>query len=81
VLATGATEILACDLTGRTALVGDLPPVTLQDRLARHEVPQWLHEIGRAGGYSLYRIVTGQSGGHANRISPSAGAGTATANR
>jgi hypothetical protein len=70
VLATGATDILACDLTGRTALVGDLPPVTLQDRLARHEVPPWLHEIGHGGGYVLYRIVSDQSAIHASQISP-----------
>jgi len=57
VLATGATDILACDQTRRTALISDLPPFTLQDRLARHEVPSWLHEIGHAGGYHLYRIV------------------------
>ena len=56
VLATGATHILACDLAGRTPLVSDLPASTLQDRLARHEVPPWLREVGHAGGYSLYRI-------------------------
>lgn len=61
VLATGATEILACDLIGRTALIIDLPPDTLQDRLARHDVPPWLSEIGHAGGYSLYRIVSDSS--------------------
>jgi hypothetical protein len=81
VLATGATDILACDLTSRTALVSDLPPVTLQDRLARHEVPSWLHEIGHAGGYSLYRIVRDHSDIHAGRISSGAGARAATANR
>ena len=59
VLATGATDILACDLNHRTALVSDLPPVTLQDRLAHHEVPSWLYEVAHAGGYHLYRIVTG----------------------
>jgi hypothetical protein len=81
VLATGATDILACDLTGRTALVSDLPPVTLQDRLARHEVPSWLREIGHAGGYSLYHIVGDHSDFHAGRISPEAGASAAAANR
>lgn len=57
VLASGATDILACDLSGRTPLVSDLPPNTLQDRLARHDVPAWLELLGRAGGYSLYRIA------------------------
>jgi hypothetical protein len=57
VLNTGATDILACDLEGRTALVSGLPPDTLQDRLTHHDVPGWLHEIARAGGYSLYRIT------------------------
>jgi hypothetical protein len=56
VLETGATHILACDLTGRTALVGDLSPTTLQDRLSHHDVPPWLHEIGRGGGYRVYVI-------------------------
>lgn len=59
VLATGATDILACDLNGRTALVSGLSPFTLQDRLARHDVPSWLHEVGHAGGYHLYRITIG----------------------
>jgi hypothetical protein len=53
---TGATHILACDLIGRSLLVADLPPATLQDRLARHVVPPWLNEVGRAGGYRLYAI-------------------------
>lgn len=56
VLATGATDILACDFTGRPPLVAGLPPVTLQDRLMRHDVPPWLHEIAHANGYHLYRI-------------------------
>jgi hypothetical protein len=56
VLATGATHILACELGGRPSFVSDLPPLTLQDRLMRHEVPPWLHEIAHAGGYSFYRI-------------------------
>jgi hypothetical protein len=56
VLATGATHILACDLNSRSPLVIDLPPTTLQDRLARHDVPPWLHEIGKGGGYRLYAI-------------------------
>jgi hypothetical protein len=62
VLATGAADILACDLNHRTALVSDLPPVTLQDRLAHHEVPSWLYEVGHAGGYHLYRIVSDAAG-------------------
>jgi len=56
VLATGATHILACDLTGRPPLVAGLPPITLQDRLMRHDVPRWLHEVAHAGGYRLYQI-------------------------
>lgn len=55
-LATDATLILACEMNGRTPLVRDLPPDTLQDRLDRHEVPPWLHEIAHAGGYYLYRV-------------------------
>jgi hypothetical protein len=54
--ATDASYILACDSTGRTALTSDLPPDTLQDRLNHHDVPSWLHAIGHAGGYTLYRI-------------------------
>jgi hypothetical protein len=56
-----------------------LPPLTLQDRLARHEVPRWLQEIDDAGGYSLYRIVPDQSAIHGSRISPAAGASAAIA--
>jgi hypothetical protein len=56
VLATGATHILACDSSERSALVGDLPPTTLQYKLAHHDVPPWLHEVGRAGGYRLYAV-------------------------
>lgn len=56
VRASGATHILACDLTRRSAFVSDLPADTLEDRLAHHNVPAWLHEVGRAGGYRLYRI-------------------------
>jgi hypothetical protein len=55
VLATGATHILACDSSERT-FVADLPPMTLQARLAHHDVPPWLHEVGRAGGYRLYAV-------------------------
>ncbi len=56
VIATGATHILASESGGRPALVSDLPPTTLQDRLMRHEVPPWLHEVAHGGGYYLYRI-------------------------
>jgi hypothetical protein len=59
VLATGATFILACDANGRPSFVADLPPSTLQDRLSRHDVPAWLHEVGHAGGYHLYSIERG----------------------
>jgi hypothetical protein len=58
VLATGATHILACDLSERV-MVADLPPTTLEDRLSHHDVPPWLHEVGRAGGYRLYAIDRG----------------------
>ena len=51
-----STDILACELTGPPPLVAGLPPVTLQDRLTRHDVPPWLHEIAHADGYHLYRI-------------------------
>jgi len=37
-------------------LVAGLPPITLQDRLMRHDVPRWLHEVAHAGGYRLYQI-------------------------
>jgi hypothetical protein len=58
VLATGATHVLACDLSERV-MVADLPPTTLEDRLSHHDVPPWLHEVGRAGGYRLYAIDRG----------------------
>jgi hypothetical protein len=77
VLATGATDILACDLNRRTALVSDLPPVTLQDRLVRHEVPSWLYEVSQAGGYHLYRIVNGHSDALETDNPTAAGAGSA----
>jgi hypothetical protein len=56
VLATQARYILACDMNGRPSFVGDLPETTLQDRLKRHDVPPWLHEVAQAGGYHLYSI-------------------------
>jgi hypothetical protein len=56
VVATGASYVLACDSMGRTRLIEDLPASTLQDRLNRHEVPGWLHQVAQAGGYRLYRI-------------------------
>ncbi len=56
VRATGADYILACDSLGRTRLIDDLPPSTLQDRLERHDVPAWLHPVAGTGGYRLYRI-------------------------
>ncbi len=56
---TLATLVLACTHAGRSALVADLPPETLADRLARGEVPSWLSEAARdpASGNVLYRIV------------------------
>ena len=63
VLATGATHILACEMNGRTPLVSDLPPATLQDRLDHHQVPSWLHEVAHSGGYYLYRIDGASPGG------------------
>ena len=59
VLATGAAYILACDTHGRPAFVADLAPSTLQDRLDRHDVPVWLHEVAHAGRYHLYSIDRG----------------------
>jgi hypothetical protein len=56
VAATGASYILACDSIGRTRLIEDLPPRTLQDRLNRHEVPGWLQLVAGSGGYRLYRV-------------------------
>jgi hypothetical protein len=53
---TGAAYILACDSLGRTRLIDDLPPETLQDRLERHDVPAWLQQVAKGGGYRLYRI-------------------------
>jgi hypothetical protein len=50
VLATGATHILACESSERTALVAE---TTLQNKLAHHDVRLWLHEAGRAGGTVL----------------------------
>jgi branched-subunit amino acid transport protein len=57
VRATGAAYILACDSLGRTRLIDDLPPSTLQDRLERHDVPAWLAQVAKGGGYRLYRIA------------------------
>lgn len=59
VLRTGATHILACGPSARTLLVDDLPPDTLEDRLGRQDVPPWLQEVARAGGYRLYQVVRG----------------------
>lgn len=57
VIATGATHVLACELKdARSKLVGELPSETLEDRLSRREVPGWLHEEARAGGYAVYRV-------------------------
>ena len=64
VWATGATLVLVCPLSGpyagRSALVDDLPPETLLDRLNSGEVPPWLKEVARdpASGHVLYRIVS-----------------------
>jgi hypothetical protein len=63
VRATRATLVLVCPrpgpYAGRSALVDDLPPETLMDRLNNGEVPSWLKEVGRdpASGHVLYRIV------------------------
>ena len=63
VRATGATLVLVCPrpgpYAGRSALVDDLPPETLLDRLNSGEVPSWLKEVARdpASGHVLYRIV------------------------
>ena len=56
---TGASAVLFCPHPGRSLLVADLPPDTLPDRLARHEVPPWLREaaVDPASGNVLYRVV------------------------
>jgi hypothetical protein len=56
---TGAAAVLFCPQPDRSLLVSDLPPDTLMDRLARHDVPPWLHEVATdpASGNILYRIV------------------------
>jgi hypothetical protein len=59
VRATRATLVLACMRPGRSALVDDLPPQTLLDRLNRNEAPPWLTLVAAdpASGQRLYRIV------------------------
>jgi hypothetical protein len=60
---TRATLVLACPRAGphagRSALVADLPPNTLLDRLNRGTVPPWLKEVAKdpASGHVLYQIV------------------------
>jgi len=56
---TGASAVLFCPHPARSLLVADLPPDTLLDRLARHEVPPWLREVAAdaASGNVLYRVV------------------------
>jgi hypothetical protein len=61
VRATGAVLVLVCPRPGtgsRWALVRDLPPQTLLDRLERGEVPPWLTEVARepASGHVLYAV-------------------------
>jgi hypothetical protein len=59
VRATGAVAVLACRHKARSALVADLPPDTLLDRLARGETPPWLTEVAAdpASGNVLYRMA------------------------
>lgn len=60
VTASGVTHVLACEIKGaRSNLVGDAPADALEERLARRDVPPWLHEVARAGGYSVYRVGPG----------------------
>ncbi|HTI82944.1 MAG TPA: hypothetical protein VL614_21020 [Acetobacteraceae bacterium] len=60
VLATGASLVLFCRGTRRTLLLGDLPPDTLWDQLARNKPPPWLSEVASAtnGGFTLYRVTS-----------------------
>jgi hypothetical protein len=56
---TDAAAILFCPHTGRSSLIADLPANTLFDRLARGDVPPWLHQEATdpASGNVLYRII------------------------
>lgn len=56
--ATGATLVLACPGEARSAIVGDLAPGTLLDRLNANDPPSWLMRVADAGpgGFVLYRV-------------------------
>ncbi len=58
VSATRASLVLFCHRARRTALVADLSPDTLWDRLNRGDIPAWLHEVAHdaASGYRLFQI-------------------------
>jgi len=57
--AAGIRYVLFCRHQRRSSLVSDLPADTLLDRLARSEVPPWLHPVASdpASGHVLYAVV------------------------
>ena len=59
VAATGASLVMFCASPGRSAMVADLAPNTLLDRLNQGAVPPWLQQVATdpASGNNLYRIV------------------------
>ncbi len=58
VRATEARWVLLCRGVARDRLVADLPPETLQDRLARGAIPPWLQPAGTdAAGWTLWRVL------------------------
>jgi len=59
ITAAGIRYVLFCPTSERSALVADLPPETLLDRLGKGDIPAWLHEIARDAdsGNVLYAVV------------------------
>ncbi len=57
VAVTGASLVLFCRGAKRNFLVGDLPPDTLWDQLARDQPPQWLQQIAATPAFALYRVA------------------------
>jgi hypothetical protein len=58
-VATGATLVLICPHTARSAMVKGATADTLYDRLSNGNPPAWLHQIGAdaASGYVLYAVT------------------------